>query len=224
MGYDKGDEDGYDKGYDKGYLDGQADVPNMLNLVSAVRFPSCNVFGKSTVELNLGESIETLQNFIYVTKENNKNNILEHLTINCLGLPINMSAFMGCTSATRDNVLKKLTLNINTQNSTNFASAFVYLTALEEIDGTPLDLSSALSVGSMFNVCSSLKEARFKAITIKKSIGFPQSPNLSATSIQSIIDGLATVTTAQTITFNKTIVLTDEQKATISDKGWTLAQ
>jgi hypothetical protein len=47
---------------------------------------------------------------------------------------------------------------------------------------------------------------------------------LTAESIQSIIDGLATVTTAQTLTLNKAIVLTDEQKATINAKGWTLAQ
>jgi hypothetical protein len=51
-----------------------------------------------------------------------------------------------------------------------------------------------------------------------------QSSKLSATSVQSIIDGLATVETAQTLTLAKAIVLTDTQKATINAKGWTLAQ
>lgn len=43
-------------------------------------------------------------------------------------------------------------------------------------------------------------------------------------SVRSIIDGLATVTTTQAITFHKDIALTDEQKQTINNKGWTLVQ
>jgi hypothetical protein len=56
------------------------------------------------------------------------------------------------------------------------------------------------------------------------SISFAQSSSLSATALQSIINALATVTTAQTLTLHKNIALTDEQKATINSKGWTLAQ
>ena len=56
------------------------------------------------------------------------------------------------------------------------------------------------------------------------SISFAQSSSLSATALQSIINALATVTTAQTLTLHKNIALTDEQKATIQTKGWTLAQ
>jgi hypothetical protein len=51
-----------------------------------------------------------------------------------------------------------------------------------------------------------------------------QSSKLTSESVQSIINGLATVTTAQTLTLNKAIALTDEQKATIQTKGWTLVQ
>ena len=50
---------------------------------------------------------------------------------------------------------------------------------------------------------------------------------LSDETIQSIIDGLADLTeqTTQTITFYATVgaKLTDEQKATITAKNWTLA-
>jgi len=60
--------------------------------------------------------------------------------------------------------------------------------------------------------------------SIKSSISIPSSPNLSVDTKQSIIDGLATVETAQTLTLNSAIVLTDEQKATIETKGWTLVQ
>lgn len=62
--------------------------------------------------------------------------------------------------------------------------------------------------------------------TIGNSISLGSCTKLSAESVQSIIDHLATVTTAQTITFHADVKakLTDEQKATITQtKGWTLA-
>lgn len=77
---------------------------------------------------------------------------------------------------------------------------------------------------NVFQNCKALIEVRFVANTIHWSISFADSPLLSAESVQSIIDGLATVTTAQTITFHKDIVLTDEQTQTINEKGWTLVQ
>ena len=77
---------------------------------------------------------------------------------------------------------------------------------------------------NMFYNCKALVEVRFVANTIHWSISFAYSPLLSTESVQSIIDGLATVTTAQTITFHKDIALTDAQKQTINEKGWTLVQ
>lgn len=76
----------------------------------------------------------------------------------------------------------------------------------------------------IFYNCKALVEVRFVAETIHWSISFADSPLLSAESVQSIIDGLAPVTTVQTITFHKNIALSDEQKQTINEKGWTLVQ
>lgn len=76
----------------------------------------------------------------------------------------------------------------------------------------------------IFRNCKALVEVRFVATTIHWSISFADSPLLSTESVQSIIDGLATVTTAQTITFNKAVALSDEQKQIINEKGWTLVQ
>lgn len=87
-----------------------------------------------------------------------------------------------------------------------------------------LDRVSSKYQGNIFYNCKALVEVRFVASTIHWSISFAQSPLLSAESVQSIIDGLATVTTAQTITFHKDIALSDEQKQTINEKGWTLVQ
>ena len=78
----------------------------------------------------------------------------------------------------------------------------------------------------MFNYIYSLVNVRFVANTIKLSIAFAQSDNLSTETIQSIIDGLADLTggTAQTLTLHSTVgsKLTDTQKATITAKNWTL--
>ena len=96
---------------------------------------------------------------------------------------------------------------------------------LEEILG---ELSFAPTCGFQhaFMNMGALREIRFKKGTIYKNIGFQQSANLSADSIQSIIDGLADLTgqTVQTLTFHKTVgnKLTEAQKATITAKNWTL--
>ncbi len=117
----------------------------------------------------------------------------------------------------------KTIVGINTSNATTVSGMF-YSSAIEEIQ-EPLNLSSTTSGSNTIfaHGANRLREIRIVKETIKWSTLFT-SAVLSAESIQSIIDGLATVTTAQTLTLHKDIVLTDEQKATINAKGWTLAQ
>jgi hypothetical protein len=55
----------------------------------------------------------------------------------------------------------------------------------------------------------------------KDSFSYPKI-ELSAESVQSMIDGLATITTTEVVVLKSAIILTDEQKATIESKGWTL--
>lgn len=95
--------------------------------------------------------------------------------------------------------------------------------SLKEIKGV-LDFSECTATTSFLNNCKALEEFRVLPNSIKSSISIPSSPNLSVDTKQSIIEGLATVETAQTLTLNSAIVLTDEQKATIEAKGWTLVQ
>lgn len=94
--------------------------------------------------------------------------------------------------------------------------------ALREIKGI-FDFTNATALANVFKTCFALKEVRFKENSINVSIGIENSSELSTESIQSIIDGLATVETAQTLTLNSKISLTDEQKNTIKNKGWTLS-
>lgn len=111
----------------------------------------------------------------------------------------------------------------NTGNVTNIGSFANGCKALKSIK--TLDLTSATNVTNIFLNCTSLEEVRFVPSTIKLSINITPSSNLSDESIQSIIDGLATVETTQTLTLHANVKakLTDEQKTQITSKNWTLA-
>ena len=115
----------------------------------------------------------------------------------------------------------KYVKGVNMSNSKNMGLMFSG-SGIEIIE-EPMDISQVNQTLNAF-ACDNLTEIRFVSETIKVNIDFNRCSKLSAQSIQSIIDGLATVTTAQTLTFNSAIVLTDEQKATITAKGWTLVQ
>ena len=115
----------------------------------------------------------------------------------------------------------KYVKGINTSASTDIRLMFSG-SAIETIE-EPLDISKVTNTTNTF-ACDNLREIRFVSETIKISLDFSRCAKLSAQSIQSIIDGLATVTTAQTLTLNSAIILTDAQKASITAKGWTLAQ
>lgn len=75
-----------------------------------------------------------------------------------------------------------------------------------------------------FNGCTSLIEVRFTPESIKYNLSFTQSSQLSDESIQSILDGLANVSTARTLALNSAVYakLTEEQKQSATDKGWTI--
>ena len=118
----------------------------------------------------------------------------------------------------------ELFVNFDTSHVVSFYCMCERYGPLHTIHGV-LDLSSTTeNLGTAFN-CQSLANITFKAGTIRYSISFINSGRLSNDSIQSIIDGLAQVTTAQTLTLHATVKakLTEEQIATINEKGWTLA-
>lgn len=211
--------------YNQGYEDGKKSVVDYLPLAKTVQFSSLNVFGKAEVVLNLDNAI-TLADLIRTASGATPNNTVEHLTINATELVQSMINLVYQPASVKDTVLKKLTLNVNTKNATNFSGMIHYCTALEEIDGTPLDLSSATNTTNIFAGCSNLIEVRFVTNSIKRSIPFNSCNMLSTETIQSIIDGLADLSsgTAQTLTLHATVgaKLTDTQKATITAKNWTL--
>jgi hypothetical protein len=207
-----------------------------------ILFQGANQF-PTKAEINLPYAKDVYQAFAYWNKEPIP--IVEELTVNapsittndsqrCMGqmfhynsgvkkVILNMpdeSQYMDNTFSNTPN-LEEVVLNFSTKNIISYSGAFLY-SGVKRIIGV-LDFSSATKP-SMFYCCYKLEEVAFAPNTLSLSIALGQSSNLTSESVQSIIDGLATVETAQTLTLHKNIVLTDEQKATINAKGWTLAQ
>lgn len=126
--------------------------------------------------------------------------------------------FIGCSSIERIEV-------INTRSVTTFSGFVGNCSKLKSVK--TLDLSSATNITNIFQNCTLLEDVGIVNGTIKISIKFNNSPNLSTMSIQNIIDGLADLTgqTTQVITWHKEVYakLTDEQKGQIASKNWTSA-
>ena len=106
---------------------------------------------------------------------------------------------------------------------TNISYFAYYATKLKTILGA-FDLSQCTAMTSAFAVANALEDIEFVPNTIKININFAYSNNLTAKSIQSIIDGLADLTgqTAQTVSWHSTVInkLTTEQYDQIIAKNW----
>ncbi len=206
-------DEAYNDGYQAGYIDGQESVPNILEHATKLNDMYNKAVFPSDFELNLNIPLVDSIRYAFI-KTNIKKVILKG---NNNGYAID------AYSAFQESSVKTIDLTEYNAKIDKGTMMFFSATSLQEILGE-LDFTECTSTASMFNYCNELVTIKVKANSIKLSISFAQSSKLSATSIQSIIDGLATVETAQTVTFHSSIVLTDEQKATISSKGWTLAQ
>lgn len=109
---------------------------------------------------------------------------------------------------------------------TSFQYMFYNQQYLENIDGE-IDftrISTTTGTNLMFYACNNLKEVRFTKESLKYNLQMAQSKSLSLESLQSIIDGLGNVTTTRTLSLNATAYnkLTEEQKQSATDKGWTI--
>lgn len=105
-------------------------------------------------------------------------------------------------------------LMFNGRNSLKYIIGELDFLAITNTDG----------INSAFNGCTSLIEVRFTPESIKQNLSFTQSSQLSDESIQSILDGLANVSTTRTLSLNSAVYakLTEEQKQSATDKGWTI--
>lgn len=117
--------------------------------------------------------------------------------------------------------LKIVTFKNGTELRNSWSSAFNGCIALETINGE-LDFSNVTNIGYIFRYCDRLKDIAIKPNSVSLSLAIP-SLVLSAESIQSIIDGLATVETAQTLTLHANLKILQSQVDSANAKGWTVA-
>mgnify|MGYP000490120051 FL=1 len=91
-----------------------------------------------------------------------------------------------------------------------------------EIDFSKVNTTTGTNL--MFYACNNLKEVRFTKESLKYDLQLAQSDSLSLESLQSIIDGLGNVTSTRTLSLNSAVYakLTEEQKQSATDKGWTI--
>lgn len=120
--------------------------------------------------------------------------------------------------------LKKI-VGLRSEHIINSSRLF-YNSAIEEIQ-EPLNFTKVTDTRygyTAFSMTSNLKEIRWVSETVKVPMNY-KSTVLSDNSIQSIIDGLATVETAQTLTLAAEVKarLTETQISQITNKNWNLA-
>jgi len=128
--------------------------------------------------------------------------------------------FQGCRSLTSLDVS-----NFNTQNVTNMYGMFYLCQSITELNfGDNFDAGKVISVSDMFYNCRSLKTITGCIKNLSISLNLSPCP-LDHDSALRIINGLATVTTAQTLTLSSTTksTLSATEKAVLINKGWTLA-
>lgn len=214
---------------------------NMIIFNNNVEIRKLNVDTSSWITLN-----NAFRNCYFLTKINEGNivdcsgiiegNILRYAfygcscieEINFINMPdfaVSVDSMFSLAPNIIPDKLKKISFSPKL-NALNVTLLFNGRGSLEEIIGE-LDLSkitSATVQNNPFNGCTSLVEVRFTKESIKYNLSFTQSSQLSDESIQSILDGLANVSTTRTLSLNSAVYakLTEEQKQSVTDKGWTI--
>lgn len=107
-------------------------------------------------------------------------------------------------------------------NTTKGDSTFMGCTSLVRIEKIVVNEDTNYGTNFIRN-CTALEYVGFEGV-IANSLAIKESPKLNADCINGIIDHLATVTTAQTLTLHASVVLSEAQKTAINNKGWTLVQ
>lgn len=209
--------------YDKGHTDGlNSAPPNYLPYLVNVVFNGA-VFPEDKRDVKLYLSPKTM-----VGGSNNWFGYTNATSLTVIGETI--TTFYSRYAFSNNSELKTIDLSqcdkgvIKLSESAEYT--FQNCTSLEEIIGE-LDCSDTTNFFRFVHGCTKLREIRITPSTVKYDLSFNASQLLSNETIKSIIDGLADLTgqTTQTITFHATVgaKLTDEQKATITAKNWTLA-
>lgn len=186
-----------------------------------------------------GSSIEdnsNIKRFLTEVKSLNKNitsyNKMFHMC-NLISVDIDSNFSVSNVTSMADmfRTCSKLTTvnmsNLNANNVTSISYMFYNCTSLTTLDMSGIDLINATassSLGSAFAGCKALTD--FVAPkNISQSISFSECTNLTHTSLMSIINNLATVSSKKTLTLGSTnkAKLTSDEIAIATAKNWTVS-
>ena len=106
---------------------------------------------------------------------------------------------------------------------TNISNCFRYCASLTHLSLPDGFGQNATNLTTCFSGCTSLTTITGNP-NFKVSLSLSDCKNLTHDSLMVVINGLQTVTTAQTLTLGTTNLakLTDKEKKVATDKGWTL--
>lgn len=168
---------------------------------------SLNDLGAAKSELHL-KNTNSLFNFCSLTnaKQKERQNVtVEELTVICDQKITNAQNFLGNPKIMPDARLRKVTLYADLSSLTQLPWFISYCSALEEIGGTPINLSSATKAVNFFYGLPALRKVRFQG-TISFTFDVSGAPSLSAESIRSVISCLSDSSQGLTLTLSKAAV------------------
>lgn len=202
----------YEAGYEKGKSEGGGgNTPDLVYYAKSIAFNGAVFPDNHQFSINI-PNITSLANVFF--KAVGLNKIILKGNVNGIALEMNQ--------AFRDNsTLVEIDLTEFNTKPTNISYICLGDAKLKKISGV-FDMSECTKVALPFSNCGALEEVYFAIETIKVSISFANSPKLTSESVQSIIDGLATVETEQTLTLHSDVssALTEEQWSEILNKNW----
>ena len=200
-------------------------------------------YGVGYFEISVGELKSASLKELFINK---KISTITHLGIDTRRVTSMQSMFQGCSFLTSLDVSGFNTQNVtnmygmfhscssltsldvsgfNTQNVTTMYGMFQNCSSLTSINlGNEFDASKVMFAQNMFGGCTLLKTITGSIKNLSISLSLSDCP-LDHDSAMRIINGLATVTTAQTLTLSSTTKgkLSAAEKAIVINKGWTLA-
>ena len=221
IGEIKSYDEGYDAGYDDGYEHGGDKTRYMKNLQYMYRFAEFPTGYE--LDLTVADTSYTKEMGSFAQAATGLKSVKLSFVNKGTAVSANY-AFAGISSTAVD-TLEVVDISGMGCTFSSLAGTFQSQKVLRKIIGA-IDLTGCINCNSAFYGCRALEEIEFKQCTISKSIDFGDSPNLSETATQSIVDGFADMTgqTAITLTVRKTVgeKMTPTQKATLTAKNVTL--
>lgn len=222
-GYAEGETKGEEQGYDRGYKQGKADGSDFTRYIKSLNRMFYDATFPEGYELDLSiDGTENMTQFMW--KATGVKSV--KLAFVNKGATVSANyAFSDPNDPTRD-VLETVDISNAECKFSTFAGVFGSRKVLKHIIGE-IDLSVSTTNSAAFYNCLALEDVSFKPLSIGMTISFGNSPLLSAASVQSIINGLADLTGAntQTLSLHADVkaTLTEEQLASITQKNWTVA-